>query len=232
MFRKYLPSLVLIVLVGISTYIVSRPFRVSQIPNGTNVPNNNGDPCLTCHTTFGGSPRNAFGLEIQNNFLSAPGASGNVQWGPALAELDSDGDGFSNGIELQDPSGTWTGGAIGDPNLVSNPADANSVPPNVTDVEDLAELPSAYKLDQNYPNPFNPSTTINFAITNAEQVSLKVYNNLGQQVAELVNQFLPAGSYTVNFDALRDAGNLSSGFYFYNLSTPSFTQTKKMILLK
>ena len=234
MFRKYLPSFFLIILVAISTYIVSRPFRINQIPNGANVPNNNGDPCLTCHATFGGSPRNSFGLEIESNFLSVPGAGGNVQWGPDLAAIDSDGDGFTNGEELQDPNGAWSQGQAdpGDPNLVSNPGDAQSTPPPVTDVEDLAELPSAYKLDQNYPNPFNPSTKINFAITNAEQVSLKIYNNLGQQVAELVNQFLPAGSYTVNFDVLKDAGNLSSGFYFYNLVTPSFTQTKKMILLK
>ena len=227
MIRKYLPSLFLISLMAFTTFLVSRSARVNQIPNGGKF------SCNTCHLSGGGSPRNAFGLEIEANFLTSAGANGSVEWGPALAALDSDGDNVPNGVELQDPDGNWTSGAIGDQNLVSNPGDPTSIPPNVTEVEDLAELPSVYKLEQNYPNPFNPSTTINFSITNAENVSLRVYNNLGQQVSELVNQFLPAGSYTINFDALNDAeGGLSSGFYFYNLSTPSFTQTKKMILLK
>ncbi len=224
MFRKYLPSLFLIFLISTATFLTSRSFRVAQLPNGAV------NSCANCHVSAaGGGPRNSFGSLVGISFLDG---QGNVQWGPELAQGDADGDGVPNGVELQDPDGSWAGGSIGDPNLVSNPGDANSVPPGVTDVEDLAELPSQYKLEQNYPNPFNPSTTINFAITNPEQVSLRIYNNLGQQVAELVNQFLPSGSYTVNFDALSDAGNISSGFYFYNLTTPSFSQTKKMILLK
>jgi len=86
----------------------ARSFRVSQIPNGSV----NG--CANCHINpAGGGPRNPFGITVETSFLSTPGASGNVQWGPALAAIDSDGDGRSNGQELIDPSGAWT---IGQPN--------------------------------------------------------------------------------------------------------------------
>jgi hypothetical protein len=88
--------------------------------------------------------------------------------------------------------------------------------------------PTTYSLSQNYPNPFNPSTTIKFAIQKAGMVSLKIYNILGQEVATLVNEDLKTGSYSYKFDASR----LSSGIYFYSLTSGDFNQTKKMLLLK
>lgn len=89
-------------------------------------------------------------------------------------------------------------------------------------------IPEKYSLAQNYPNPFNPATTINFDIPVSGSVSLKVYNLLGEEVAELVNGEMKAGSYTVDFDASR----LSSGVYFYKLTAGSFTSVKKMLLMK
>lgn len=88
--------------------------------------------------------------------------------------------------------------------------------------------PDSYSLSQNYPNPFNPSTTIKFSILSNEFVSLKIYNVIGEQVAELVNELLSAGNYFVNWNA----ENFSSGIYFYTLSTNNFIETKKMILLR
>lgn len=88
--------------------------------------------------------------------------------------------------------------------------------------------PTEFSLDQNYPNPFNPETKINFAIPVSGNVKLSVYNLLGQEVATLVNGFKQAGSHTVNFEAK----GLQSGMYFYKLETASFTQTRKMTLLK
>ena len=82
----------------------ARGKRVSQIPNGAAF------SCNACHTAGGGSPRNAFGLELETNFLTAAGPAGDVIWGPELAALDSDGDGASNGAELGDPDGTWVAG--------------------------------------------------------------------------------------------------------------------------
>ncbi|HZW38488.1 MAG TPA: T9SS type A sorting domain-containing protein [Ignavibacteriaceae bacterium] len=89
-------------------------------------------------------------------------------------------------------------------------------------------LPSHYSLTQNYPNPFNPSTTIKYSIPRAEKVRVTVYNILGKQVADLVNEYKEAGSYQINFNA----DNLSSGTYFYKIQAGSFTETKKMLLLK
>jgi len=85
-----------------------------------------------------------------------------------------------------------------------------------------------FLLEQNYPNPFNPTTTINFSISKSSFVSLKVYNTLGKEISTLVSEKLPAGVYSVNWNA----ENLSSGVYFYRLIAGSFSQTKKLILLR
>ena len=102
----------------------------------------------------------------------------------------------------------------------------------VTDVgtETVELLPKGFSLEQNYPNPFNPSTKITYNLADREFVSLKVYDLLGNEVATLVNEEKPAGSYNVQFSM--DKLNLSSGTYFYRLQAGNFVETKKMILLK
>jgi hypothetical protein len=85
-----------------------------------------------------------------------------------------------------------------------------------------------YQLHQNYPNPFNPTTQIQYNMPVPAQVTLEVFNSLGQKVMELVNSQKPAGYHIEIFDATR----LSSGVYFYKLTTPSFTETKRMLLIK
>jgi hypothetical protein len=89
-------------------------------------------------------------------------------------------------------------------------------------------VPSIYSLSQNYPNPFNPVTVINFSIPKAGNVQLKVFDELGKEVAVLVNEYKKPGEYKVRFDG----SNLSSGVYFYQIFTGDFTDTKKMILIK
>jgi hypothetical protein len=90
-----------------------------------------------------------------------------------------------------------------------------------------------FKLEQNYPNPFNPSTTINFSIPQKINVTLKVYDVLGNEVATLVNEELPAGEYEVTFDShTGEVRNLTSGIYFYRLRAGNYVVTKKMMLLK
>jgi hypothetical protein len=86
----------------------------------------------------------------------------------------------------------------------------------------------SYTLLNNYPNPFNPSTKISWQLPAGGQVSLKVYDLLGNEVAALVNEEKPSGIYEVIFEA----SDLASGVYFYQLKTGSFAQTKKMLLLK
>jgi len=90
------------------------------------------------------------------------------------------------------------------------------------------DLPVDFSLGQNYPNPFNPSTKIAYTLPVNGEVSLIVYDNLGTEVANLVNETKVAGRYEVDFSAI----NLPSGVYFYRLTVGSFVDTKKMMLLK
>jgi len=98
----------------------------------------------------------------------------------------------------------------------------------VVNVDEDETLPVSFQLGQNYPNPFNPSTTITYSLANEEHVSLKVYDIMGREVAELVNEDQTAGTYSLNFDA----SSLASGMYFYSISAGNFASTKKMVLLK
>jgi endo-1,4-beta-xylanase len=90
------------------------------------------------------------------------------------------------------------------------------------------QLPSKYALEQNYPNPFNPTTNIRYSITKTSPVTLEIFDILGRQVQTLVNTVQTPGQYTVTFSAK----NLASGVYFYQLHAGSFTETKKLMLLK
>jgi hypothetical protein len=89
-------------------------------------------------------------------------------------------------------------------------------------------LPESYDLAQNYPNPFNPTTQFSYSLPNAENVNVSVYNVLGQKVATLVNGQMEAGVHIVEFDGSAHA----SGMYFYRIETDSFSETKKMVMLK
>lgn len=100
---------------------------------------------------------------------------------------------------------------------------------NGTDVEEKTELPSAFKLFQNYPNPFNPVTLIEFELDITSEVSLKIYNSLGQVVKTLIDsKTLLAGRYKTNWEP----NNLSSGVYFYSLEKPGKREIKKMVFIK
>jgi hypothetical protein len=92
----------------------------------------------------------------------------------------------------------------------------------------LTEHPTDYKLYQNYPNPFNPVTNIIYQIPKSGLVQLKVFDLLGSEVAELVNEEKAEGSYSINFDA----SNLPSGVYIYSLRVNDYIQNNKMTLLK
>ncbi len=85
-----------------------------------------------------------------------------------------------------------------------------------------------FNLSQNYPNPFNPTTNISYSIAHSAFVMLKIYDVLGKEVASLVNEEKSPGTHTINFNAQ----NLSSGVYYYRIKAGSFSETRKMILLR
>jgi flagellar hook assembly protein FlgD len=97
----------------------------------------------------------------------------------------------------------------------------------------LLLTPSDFVLYHNYPNPFNPATTIRYAIPQAERVTLRVYNILGQQVASLVDGRQEAGFYAAQWDGKDARGRgVASGIYFYRIQAGKFVRTEKMLLLK
>ena len=130
-----------------------------------------------------------------------------------------------------DPYGEWTLTILDDE--ASNDGTLNAwslqvFTDMITEIEEIPTVISDFSLFQNYPNPFNPSTRIKYQVSSISQVSLKVYDLLGREVATLINEEKPAGSYEVTFDA----SGLSSGIYFYKIQAGGFAETKKMILLK
>jgi hypothetical protein len=111
-------------------------------------------------------------------------------------------------------------------NMFGNYLDSTTV---LTAIRSLPNaLPKTFSLDQNYPNPFNPTTMIRYSVPKNAQVTLEIYNVLGERVATLYSGMQKAGAYEVSFDASRYA----SGVYFYRLQAGSFSSVKKMMLLK
>jgi len=98
----------------------------------------------------------------------------------------------------------------------------------LTGVPDPGAGPFEYRLDQNYPNPFNPSTQIGFALPEASDVRLAVFDLLGREIRSLVQEHLQPGSYEISFDGDR----LPSGVYFYRLEAGGYTATRRLVLMK
>jgi hypothetical protein len=93
--------------------------------------------------------------------------------------------------------------------------------------------PDKFEISQNYPNPFNPSTTIRYQLAKDSEVTLKVYNLLGQVVKTLVDDYQSSGYYQVMWDRKNDVGiDVSSGVYFYHFQSGDFSQVRKMILVQ
>ncbi|MEW6701085.1 MAG: T9SS type A sorting domain-containing protein [Bacteroidota bacterium] len=222
--KKNILYTVTFLIIFTSTILVSRSWRPSQIPNG------NKFSCNTCHTNGGGTPRNPFGQEVEKRVT--PGGTEDF-WGPALAAIDSDGDGFTNGQELGDPNGVWRPGQPdpGNSSNVSAPGDPNSRPP-ITNVAEVY-LPTHYRLLNNYPNPFNPSTKIVFEIPQSENVSLVIYNIAGQLIRTLADENFPAGRFEKVWDGRDNLGReVSSGIYIYRLKAGAFNRSARMVLMK
>lgn len=139
-------------------------------------------------------------------------------------------------IPLSDFTGLTTKNNLAQYILVGQPTGSTTVYVDnvyfyklVSDVKEIGgSIPTDFALEQNYPNPFNPTTNISFSLPEAGNVSLKIYNALGQEVTTLVNQFMNAGRSEIAFDA----ANLPTGIYLYSLTAGNFNSVKKMILIK
>jgi hypothetical protein len=107
--------------------------------------------------------------------------------------------------------------------LIKTAPDPSGIKSNV-----FENLPGTAILNQNYPNPFNPTTTIEFDLPKSSQVTLKIYNILGEEVITLVSDRLPTGSYSYEWDA----SNLASGVYLYRLQAGEYVETRKMVLMR
>jgi len=136
-------------------------------------------------------------------------------------------------IPLTDFTGLTTTGHLAQLILVSDPkiVYVDNIffhKPSVSIDEYITQIPNNYRLDQNYPNPFNPTTIIGYHIPEANNVTIKLYNIQGKEVASLVNNYCNAGSY----EFMLDASDLSSGTYFYVIKAGNFQDMKKLLLIK
>jgi hypothetical protein len=112
---------------------------------------------------------------------------------------------------------------------------SNIVRDFTVDVKDEKEeyLPAQFSLEQNYPNPFNPSTVISFTLPNESNVSIKIYDLLGNEVRSLLNENKNSGKYNIMWDGRDKNGNqISSGVYFYKIQAGKYSETKKMVFMK
>jgi hypothetical protein len=168
-------------------------------------------------------------ISIADGLILKIDDSGDLLWRKSYGGLSMD---YFNDIVLLDNNEFFVVGNTG--SFGSGKTDAwvlkFSADTITTFVEDEFKivLPDSYILYQNYRNPFNPSTVISYQLPVSSDVTLKVYDVLGNEVATLVDEYKPAGSYEVKWSA----SNHSSGVYFYQLHTGNFVETKKLILMK
>ena len=167
-------------------------------------------------------------IRASGDAIPAFPGSGEVRFFPLTITLN-DRDGSNRDHQI-----TWSLNPTVDNNWWNTPSQWQTAamvgPMSPTSSEDPSELPEVYALAQNYPNPFNPATAIRFQLPQAEQVTLRVFDVLGREVAALLdNTSLAGGEHTVRFDA----SGLMSGVYLYRLEAgASFVQTKRMMLVQ
>lgn len=180
---------------------------VGQIPNGAVY------KCATCHTSpQGGGSRNTFGKNV-GQFI----VSGNVKWGAQIAAMDSDNDGFANGLELGDPKGEWVAGkpSPGNKNDLSKPWDPSSKPP-ATAVEAMEYVNSILT----YPNPVVNNVNINFTLSAAMPVRFDIYNALGELVFSSPDYLMSEGENAVSWDTADNNGSpVVAGQYILAIRT-------------
>jgi hypothetical protein len=197
--------------------ITEATINANSLQVGDEIAIYDGDLCVGAATVDGEWPLelNAWGADSVNpGFISGNTISARV-WS-SQSNLD-----YETNITYDVGDGNFGAGifsriALEGTNIVSATNDKNDA------------MPEVFALSHNYPNPFNPSTSIKYSIPHTSQVSIKVFDILGNEVSTLVDDMVPAGDYAIEFDG----SNLASGMYIYRLQTQEVTYTKKMILMK
>lgn len=164
---------------------------------------------------------NYFGDQLQYSLLNSPGWLFIDQNGILSGTAPSDTGNFAVEIKVENQRNQFDTQSF---NL--------KVTNFITDAEENKIFPAVFGLEQNYPNPFNPQTTISFSLREKAYVSLKVFDVLGNEVAEIFSGEKPEGKHQFIFDARKFNKDLSSGIYFYRLSADGITMERKMILIK
>lgn len=181
---------------------------------------NNGGYELNCELTIGDSSQNITWLEI-------------IQDSCSIQPND-----FQEVIVIFNPNTLENGQYLTEISIIHNDPEQNTLTIPITMTLNITAADDDFvsisnKLIGNYPNPFNPVTTISFSLSSVVNAKLDIYNLKGQEIKQLVNDRLSAGSHTVTWDGTDEMNNsVSSGVYLYKLKTGNFQQTKKMILLK
>jgi hypothetical protein len=197
---------------------------VNQIPNGSK------NKCLTCHNSQSGGSTNPFGKTVKNGYVDS---KGKVVWGMNLASIDSDADGFTNGVELQDADGVWKSGTTnpGDIGNVTNPGDKNSFPTSsfVYNADELPFFADISKFEV-YPNPVSNSSHLSVTIRDNATLDIEIYNADGSYVTTLYKGFSAPGNIIFSLNP-RDY-NLSNGMYIIRATSGRTTVIRKFSVLR
>lgn len=208
-------------LMSVSNALAKSSF-VSQIPNGSV------KACANCHVGSNYSSYNSFGQAVNSGYISG----GKVTWNANLAKLDSDGDGFTNGTELQDPTGAWKIGAAnpGLANSVSNPGDKASVPPTGV-LDDNSDM--NLSVASISPNPFNNAVSINLNLGEAGVPEISIYDINGTLVKNFTTEYRQASEFSLIWDGTDNSGNkVNSGKYIISMKLGDRIVSKSLELVK
>jgi hypothetical protein len=214
-----------ITIILLSLILVNGIYAKSSWPN--QIPNGSVYSCLNCHVSTNNFSMNKFGQVIKQSYLSGD----KINWNQALAQLDSDGDGFTNGTELQDPNGLWKSGDNnpGNTEQVTNPGNANSVPTGI--LEDLANY--GFSVTSVSPNPFSNGINISLTINVSGKVAVSIFDIKGNLVKNLIYEQMEAGNYIIKWDGTDNMnGLIPNNTYFLNIQSINQVVNRKIVLLR
>ncbi len=212
-------SLLIVLFLFFSELLFSRPNRVSQIPYGEKF------QCSSCHVSpNGGGQRTPFGETVNDN-LGSPISTANVRW-DLIFNIDSDGDGFTNGEELQDPDGQWAIGQSnpGNPELVFQPWNPNSKPTVSSVVEGIVNNNATI-----YPVPSNGVINLEYISDYFDNSRLELFNSNGNIIhTDNMNTKIGPNNWTINLNNQ----SLNSGIYYLVLRNKYFNIRKRIVFTK